>query len=701
MFGGRDEESKEEILGEEDGLSAVLEIVQPGAWALAQANAYTVSSMLSLLVPDSSTRAGMEPLVLHTWPSTEAFPYENWSGVMSRITESAVEVSKHFKPSITSFTPISAPSIRTLPLPSRTWPSEVQTTKGADIVTGMALDDSWKDVEEVGGSGMAPHSTDEITSSSRPTTKVVIHSVHVPIKSKPFRATSIYARKFFASRALESYTSGPISFRDCWVSELIPSNSLASHICTEDTRIRPWALYMGEEFSYARLFDDANGHGQARAVVFCTLELLASQQAKDLPDGGPPLTSTVQAVLLRCQSFIHLLLAAMLLGGTGRCAEGELGELERWISQGLQRSSLSRLCSHACASMQAAVTGLSVAWTSSLYREHFLGVFPELTILSMGASTSFCCTSRSSHNEKDGFTCISPGLGPKVILCPIGQNTPTAPLVRLYSESDTTLGTGTRPSASVAWKERDEVIFTRSGRRGSYPKSFRIRTITRHEVTLTPANADGTLKSSAGDAIGQLDRLHSSREAAFRCCPDEDYSEQEFTFFVEHRTGEEDSLHLYTGEAWVSRSTCIPEDPSWNIEASIGLACRICAAEDASGAFLCAKCRSSTHYNCLEGGFPLERVGTNSRFLCHTCVVAESCKLGSTEIKQCAPLLYSDGPTTKRVGFFTGSDSFDCLATDNEWSADSVGRKLADSLSNTESVTTKRTCVQGMQHPEG
>ena len=197
----------------------------------------------------------------------------------------------------------------------------------------------------------------------------------------------------------------------------------------------------------------------------------------------------------------------MLLGGTGRCAEGELDDLERWVSQGLQRSVLSRLCSPSCASMQAAVTGLAVAWTSPLYRELFLGQFPELTILSMKASTSFCCTSRSAHNEKEGFTCISPGLGPKVILCPIGQNNPMAPLVRLYSESDTTLGTGTRPSASVIWKERDEVMFaSRNGTRASYAKSYRIRSITGQEVTLMPTNADGTVKPSAGDALGRLDR---------------------------------------------------------------------------------------------------------------------------------------------------------------------------------------------------
>jgi hypothetical protein len=521
----------------------------------------------------------------------------------------------------------------------------------------MALDDSWTTGEEVGSSGTASYSTDEATSSSTFTTKVVAHTVHVPIKNKPFRATSIYSRKFFATSMLGAYTSGPISFLDCWVSELIPSNSLATHICTQAPCIRPWALYMGESFSYARLFDDANGLGQARAVIFCTLELLASLQAKDLPEGGPPLTSTIQAVRSRCQSLIHLLHAAMLLGGTGRCVDGELEDLEGWISQGLQRSSLSRLCSPACASMQAAVTGLAVAWASSLYRESFLDRFPELTILSMKASTSFCCTSRSDHNEKEGFTCISPGLGPKEVLCPIGQNNPTAPLVRLYSESDTTLGTGTRPSASIVWKELDEVIFaSRSGTRGTYPKNYRIRNITGQDVALMPANADGTVKPTAGDALGRLDRLQSSRDAAFRCCPEEVYSEQEFTFFVEHRTGEEDLLHLYSGEAWVSRRTCIPEDPSWDIKAPIGRACGIWAAEDASGAFLCAKCRSSTHFNCLEGVFPLERLGETSRFLCHACVVSESCKLGSSEIKQCAPLLYSDGHSTKRVGLLTGSD---------------------------------------------
>ena len=72
--------------------------------------------------------------------------------------------------------------------------------------------------------------------------------------------------------------------------------------------------------------------------------------------------------------------------------------------------------------------------------------------------------------------------------------------------------------------------------------------------------------------------------------------------------------------------------------------------------FLCARCRSSTHFNCLEGVFPRERLGERNRFLCHACVVSESCKLGSSEIRQCAPLPYSDGLRTKRVGLLTGSD---------------------------------------------
>ena len=130
-----------------------------------------------------------------------------------------------------------SPYIRTPLTPSAIWQSEVQTTNCADNASDMALDGDGTADGEVGGSGTASHSTDETTSSSRPITKVVVHSVHSPIKSKPFRAASIYSRKFFAPRALEAYTSGPISFRDCWVSELITSNSLASHICTQAAHI--------------------------------------------------------------------------------------------------------------------------------------------------------------------------------------------------------------------------------------------------------------------------------------------------------------------------------------------------------------------------------------------------------------------------------------------------------------------------------
>ena len=82
-----------------------------------------------------------------------------------------------------------------------------------------------------------------------------------------------------------------------------------------------------------------------------------------------------------------------------------------------------------------------------------------------------------------------------------------------------------------------------------------------------PANADGTLKQSAGDASGQLDRLQSSLNAAFRCCPEEEYSEQEFPFFVEYRDDEGGTLHLYSGESWETRRTLIPEDLPWATDA--------------------------------------------------------------------------------------------------------------------------------------
>jgi hypothetical protein len=138
------------------------------------------------------------------------------------------------------------------------------------------------------------------------------------------------------------------------------------------------------------------------------------------PAGGPPFRRTVISVLKRCQSLVGLLHAALVLGGVGTCGVNDLVGLKRWVYQGLQRSALLAFCLPWCQAMESAVASLMVVLASTIYREDFLRLFPEIIVTILKAIISVCCTTRSGHAAKQGYTCNSPGLGPKAILCSMG-----------------------------------------------------------------------------------------------------------------------------------------------------------------------------------------------------------------------------------------------------------------------------------------